>query len=368
MLNETQTVLDEPNDQELPVEDENDFEALLEQLAEADQEIVSKIQGKYALVKVSLSRWRGDYKVEKAEVFLEDDNLTDKKHLLSKPYWHLLPPTWKQRFDAIEQQKDEILNAYSVPTQCLFGIRIVMADRLEECCSRLGALQDRFEELVDEFCTKDNHDELHAYVENELHDKPASFKSAKKRIPSREVLRKSFSMERVVIPAALPQWAMGNSNSFHAQELQRSERQLMASNLTTMVQRPRENLGLVMTAMIDQLATTDNTGELVAAKKRRLTRNSVDALRREIETLVNFDDLIEDALVEHLKELDNDLEDLRNDLEEDVEEKEPLCLNTDNDLAVHWAKRLLTARDWITSKESMVAGLKKMCQVSGVSL
>lgn len=343
----------------------DDFQDILDRLADCDQAQVARIQGQYALVKVGISRWRGDYKVKKSEIFYDGEDLTAKK-LLSKPYWHLMPPEWKQRFEAVEQQKNEILAAYSVPSGELDGVRIVMADKLEDCCSRLSALESRFLELADDFCSKDNRQKILDYLQLELNDVPRAYKEAIKHVPDQEHLRKTFSMKRIVIPTALPQWAIDDQDSFHAQELQRSERRMLASNLTTMVQKPREHLAEVLGSMIDQLTEPDNDGTPRAKAKRRLSRDTVDAARRELSNFLNFDDVIEDDLVRQLKKLDEHLGGLRQDLENDTDNKVPLRINTDNQLATTWSDRLSKARVELLAKESMLAGLKKMCGNAGV--
>lgn len=352
---------------------DSNFQDILTKLGECDQNQIRKLSGMYALVRVSTHRWRGRYKIRKAEVIIAGDDMSTK-NITSRPYWHLMPPTWESQFVAIEQQKDAVLQSYSAPSNDLAGVRVILADKLEECCDRLNNLEDKFKELATLFTSDKSYTAIFEHLENQLEDSPAALQEARAHVPPQDTLRASFRMDRIVIPTALPSWA-AEGDDFYSQELKRSERRLIAGNLTTLVQRPREELAAILLSddpghpgLISQLAEPDATGDLVAREGRRLAKDSFNGFKRQLDAFTNFDDLVDEKLLKHITGLRIELDELVIELEEASESKKRLPINTNEALAVEWARKLTDLHAELISKESMSAGLRKLCLEAGVKI
>lgn len=338
-------------------------EAVLERIASGDRAIITQVQQTYALVSVGLSYWRGNYKIREAEVFYKNENLTNSKRA-SKPYWHLQDEAWQAKFQAIDKAKEAVLDDLAVPSGHLRGVRVVFADKLEVCCERLEQLGKRLDTLADEFCSKENYDRMLTKLKEEL---PAqAYQHACKKIPTRESIRATCELHWHVIPAALPQWAL-DGDSFQAKEMQKSERRLVASHLAAVTQAPRQRLADAMDALADQLVEPGPGDDWTPRPRRTAGRDSVDALRREVEVFTNFDAAVDDGTLDQVNTLARELDELRQGMEADHDSGAPLRLNT-RDYALEWGQKLKSARKHLLGDASMIAGLRKLCAGAGVSL
>lgn len=353
--------------------DADEFQSIIDKLSACDRTAVQRLEGLYALVRVSVHRWRGRHQIHTAEVVIGGDDLSAQT-IASKPYWHLEPPAWKAKFDAIEHQKDEILKIYSKPSRQLAGVRVVLADKLEECCARLRALETKLLDAADDFTSEKNYQAVLTYVEEQLGNKPAALQEATRHIPPRNKMRGRYRMEQFVVPTALPDWA-NEGDDFHSKQLRESERKLLASNLATLTQQPRSEMADALWSddpaeprFINQLVTKDKHGKFQAKARRRISRDTVNALRNELEGFINFDDAVDDRTLDLARLLHEDLGELVDGMALEVDNGHRLTINADDAFALGWAARLDELYRWLRDPAKVADGLTKFCREAGVKV
>jgi hypothetical protein len=221
------------------------------------------------LVKIGRHWWRGYRKMTDGTVAVGGQ--TVHEGAATKPSWKLLPAEVASEFAAFERAVDELVARSCVTATgsdgdpLVFGSGVYAVDVAQwpALALKLKALQGRWDEAADKWCTADGYKAFHALLETQVG--AAEYERIKTLVPKAEVLRGRFWLG--VTPLAFRL-----SEDVADPDEERGRGAAVVELLTAAVQVPREEAAATWSGLAAQLVALEN-GALVAHRPLKTNRD-----------------------------------------------------------------------------------------------
>lgn len=217
------------------------------------------------LVRVVRSHWRGQYKIRRAKVLVDNEEIDPK--VVGGLTWKFLPKDIRREFAALENSIDRALRLYSVggghsserQMASLVGNGVYVVDtaywpRLQ---SLLEAAAQSWAQIADRLCTEEGYEELMRKIREAVGDD--HFEAEKRRFPSRHLLRSKFGLHYEVLPVRLAP----DTDRDAEPGVARGRRSVVLDAIESVVRGPREALADALEHFANTLTTPAPSGDPV---------------------------------------------------------------------------------------------------------
>lgn len=260
--------------------------------------VLKKVMGRCLLITFTFHRWRGNYQIEDSEMLKEGKKIP--KSLTTPGRWKLIPKDVNEKFNTLEAEARNTLAKYSVPFS-MHGVYIVPISKADELFTKLKAIRDKLDDYVSNLYSDEAYAAILEEIEKEVGSNVAALESIKKVFPSKEEIKKKYGIVWAIAPIGSPNVDFEDPSEF-IQEAREATNKLVMNSVESMLTQPRKEVADAINNLLELLEKNKK------GSKGSVRKASLDNIKEAFDKLRSFSFLADDALLEAMKDAEEQLD------------------------------------------------------------